>query len=184
MTGWFTVATFSQDSAYPSPLDKEGQYGIYLHPTGVECDISPSWNGNTGSAQISTGVWYFFSCTYDDSYKKIYLNGNLLASFSATGTISPNSNNLGIGVGGNFNYGGYGMYGSEANIQIYNTSLSPSQIQALYLEGIGGAPIDLQHLVAWWPLNGDAKDYSGNGKNGVPTNVKFVSNWWQGYTPP
>ncbi|MGC8776749.1 MAG: hypothetical protein ACP5P2_02270, partial [Candidatus Micrarchaeia archaeon] len=28
MTGWFTVATFSQDSAYPSPLDKEGQYGI------------------------------------------------------------------------------------------------------------------------------------------------------------
>ncbi|MGC8888874.1 MAG: hypothetical protein ACP5K3_02820, partial [Candidatus Micrarchaeia archaeon] len=64
------------------------------------------------------------------------------------------------------------------------TSLSANEIQTLYLEGIGGAPIDLQHLVGWWPLNGDANDYSGNGNNGVPTNVIFVSNWWQGYTPP
>ncbi|MGC9010526.1 MAG: hypothetical protein ACP5JN_00005, partial [Candidatus Micrarchaeia archaeon] len=76
------------------------------------------------------------------------------------------------------------FFGSIANVQIYNTSLSANDIQALYQEGIGGAPIDLQNLVAWWPLNGNANDYSGNGNNGVPTNVMFVSNWWQGYTPP
>ncbi|MEM3820345.1 MAG: LamG-like jellyroll fold domain-containing protein [Candidatus Micrarchaeaceae archaeon] len=74
--------------------------------------------------------------------------------------------------------------GMMANIQIYNTSLSASEIQALYQEGIGGAPIDLQNLVGWWPLNGNANDYSGNGHNGVPSNVMFVSNWWSGYTPP
>ncbi|MEM3781866.1 MAG: hypothetical protein QXT43_02815, partial [Candidatus Micrarchaeaceae archaeon] len=61
---------------------------------------------------------------------------------------------------------------------------SASEIQALYQEGIGGAPIDLQNLVGWWPLNGNANDYSGNGNNGVPTNVTFVSNWYSGYTPP
>ncbi|MFP3278393.1 MAG: hypothetical protein RXO43_02420 [Candidatus Micrarchaeota archaeon] len=71
-----------------------------------------------------------------------------------------------------------------ANVQIYNTSLSANEIQALYLEGIGGAPIRLQNLVAWWPLNGDAKDYSGNGNNGQINNVNFVSNWYSGYTPP
>ena len=57
--------------------------------------------------------------------------------------------------------------------------------QALYLEGIGGAPIDLQYLVGWWPLNGNANDYSGNGNNGqINGGVTFVSNWWSGYTPP
>jgi len=29
----------------------------------------------------------------------------------------------------------------------------------------------------------NANDYSGNGNNSVPSNVMFVSNWWQGYTP-
>jgi len=74
--------------------------------------------------------------------------------------------------------------GSIANVQIYNTSLSANEIQALYLEGIGGAPIDLQHLVAWWPLNGNANDYSGNGNNGQAYNVSFESNWYSAYTPP
>ncbi|MGC8622958.1 MAG: hypothetical protein ACP5UC_03285, partial [Candidatus Micrarchaeia archaeon] len=74
--------------------------------------------------------------------------------------------------------------GSIANMQIYNTSLSANEIQALYQEGIGGAPINLQNLVAWYPLNGNANDYSGNGNNGVPNGVNFVSNWYSGYTPP
>jgi len=81
-------------------------------------------------------------------------------------------------------WGGFYLNGSIANVQIYNTSLSASEIQALYQEGIGGAPIDLQNLVAWWPLNGNANDYSGNSNNGQINNVNFVSNWWSGYTPP
>jgi len=74
--------------------------------------------------------------------------------------------------------------GYISNVQIYNTSLSANEIQALYQEGIGGAPIDLQNLVGWWPLNGNANDYSGNGNNGQINNVNFVGNWWSGYTPP
>ena len=79
---------------------------------------------------------------------------------------------------------GSDFIGLASNIQVYNTSLSANDIQALYLEGIGGAPIDLQNLVAWWPLNGNANDYSGNGNDGQISNVNFVSNWWSGYTPP
>ncbi|MFP3288872.1 MAG: LamG-like jellyroll fold domain-containing protein [Candidatus Micrarchaeota archaeon] len=91
-----------------------------------------------------------------------------------------------IGYFGGGQIGKWDRYfnGSIANVQIYNTSLSASEIQALYQEGIGGAPIDLQHLVAWWPLNGNANDYSGNGNNGQASNVNFVSNWYSGYTPP
>ena len=64
---------------------------------------------------------------------------------------------------------------SEADLQIYNTSLSPAEVQALYLEGIGGAPIRPQNLVGWWPLNGNANDYSGNGNNGQPTGVSITA---------
>ncbi len=62
--------------------------------------------------------------------------------------------------------------------------MSSNDVQALYLEGIGGAPINLQSLVAWWPLNGNAHDYSGNSNNGNAINVQFTTNWENGYTSP
>jgi hypothetical protein len=71
--------------------------------------------------------------------------------------------------------------GSIANIQIYNTALTPQEIQYLYQQGLGGGPVRLQNLVAWWPLNGDAKDYSGNNNHGtIYGGVTFVQN----YNPP
>ena len=76
------------------------------------------------------------------------------------------------------------MYGSIANVQIYNTSMSANDINTLYNEGIGGAPIDLQNLVGWWPLNGNANDYSGNQNNGGATNVIYTTSWTNGYTAP
>ena len=57
-------------------------------------------------------------------------------------------------------------------------------MQALYLKGIGAAPIDPSHIVGWWPLNGDVNDYSGNNNNGAATSVTFTSSWLNGYTAP
>ncbi len=37
--------------------------------------------------------------------------------------------------------------GLIANVQVYNTTLSASEVQGLYAEGIGGAPALLQNLV-------------------------------------
>ena len=74
--------------------------------------------------------------------------------------------------------------GYIANVQVYNTTLSQSEIQTLYLEGIGGAPIRPQNLVGWWPLNGNANDYSGNNNNGQLNSVTFSSSWESGYAAP
>ena len=46
------------------------------------------------------------------------------------------------------------------------------------------APVDLQNLVGWWPLNGNANDYSGNQNNGGATNVIYTTSWTNGYTAP
>ena len=71
-----------------------------------------------------------------------------------------------------------------SNVQVYNASLSANEITALYNEGIGGVPFNLNSLVEWWPLNGDANDYSGNLNNGVPTSVVYTNSWVSGYSAP
>jgi len=130
--------------------------------------------------------WTFFSITYwytgSAWYADGYINGKLVdGPVQRGGIVEPLP--FGIEIG-QIREGNQYMNGSIANIQIYNTPLSANDIQALYQEGIGGAPIDLQNLVGWWPLNGNANDYSGNGNNGQASNVIYVSNWYSGYTPP
>jgi len=137
------------------------------------------------SAGPVAGRWYQFGASWNASTKlqTIWVNGAANCTRTSSGNLITNSPlYIGSGVG---TWDGAYMDGSISNIQIYNASLSASQIQQLYQEGIGGAPIDLQNLVGWWPLNGNANDYSGNGNNGqINGGVTFVSNWWSGYTPP
>jgi hypothetical protein len=143
------------------------------------CSSADTWE--SALPVIRLGTWHFVAVSVDPPNYYFQLDGN--GTSVGNGNTYHNTGNIVLGT--QFaQCDGTTFSGYLANVQIYNTSLSANQIQALYLEGIGGAPIDLQHLVAWYPLNGDANDYSGNGNNGVPSNVKFVSNWWQGYTPP
>ncbi len=131
------------------------------------------------SSCASIGQWIQYVGTYDGSTATLYLNGKLASSVAAQGAIVNSSNiwNIGGEQGYNFN-------GLVSNVQIYNVSLSANEVTALYQEGIGGAPVSLQSLVSWWPLNGNAKDYSGNLNNGVPTNVVFTTSWTNGYSAP
>jgi hypothetical protein len=69
-------------------------------------------------------------------------------------------------------FGGY-----ISNVQIYNASLDAGEVQSMYAEGIGGTPQVLQNLVGWWPLNGDANDYSGKNANGVQTAVTYTAQY-------
>ena len=136
----------------------------------------------------NTQSWHFFAITGSDKYgEALYLDGQQIYA-NTIGTSGLVSTGGYVSIGGTGTGGphccGYNYNGLLANAQFYNTSLSTNDIQALYQEGIGGAPIDLDHLVGWWPLNGNANDYSGNGNNGVPNNIIFVSSWQNGYTAP
>ena len=69
---------------------------------------------------------------------------------------------------------GVGVFpGLITNMQIYNTTLNSTDAKSIYYAGIGGAPISSQGLVAWYRLNGNTFDYSGNGNTGAPTNVIY-----------
>jgi hypothetical protein len=45
----------------------------------------------------------------------------------------------------------------------------------MYNAGVDAGTFTPQYLVARWPLQGDANDNSGNGNNGAPTNITYVS---------
>jgi len=161
--GGVAIAGPNQQIGWNTEYAPDGAYWIYnsnyLAPAG-------SWTFLVGEETAGgTSAFYF--------------NGELIATGSYNAIIPSRTWILGAF------YGCCGYNGKLANVQIYNTTLSANDIQALYQEGIGGAPIDLQNLVGWWPLNGNANDYSGNGDNGqINGGVTFVSNWWSSYTPP
>ncbi|MDE1849325.1 MAG: LamG domain-containing protein [Candidatus Micrarchaeota archaeon] len=145
-------------------------------------------NGNsnqgisTASGTVVFNTWQQWAFVYTGIAMSVYRNGVLISGPTTVSVLVADTGQpLKIG---NRNDGVTKMYGSIANVQIYNTSLDNTTIKRLYQEGIGGAPVDLQHLVGWWPLNGDANDYSGSFRNGMPANVTWNANWQSGYAAP
>ncbi len=157
-------------------------YGETINQTGYDVGAPPATKST-----LLFGQWYFIAVDWNASAQSIsfYLNGQIVGS-PATDPILPTTmvmkNTPYYVIGGQDTGGGYNGY--EANAQMYNAALSSNDINALYQEGIGGAPIALQNLVGWWPLNGNAQDYSGNNNNGEATNVIFTGQWASGYNPP
>ncbi len=129
---------------------------------------------------VSSGAWYLFTCTYAGSSLNAYVNGVLKANTPLTGFSL--GGNL-ISVGSDY-AGSVPTNGLISNFQIYNTALTPMQIQNLYSEGIGGTPINVANNIGWWSLNNNANDVSGGGNNGVASNVVYNSLWISGYTAP
>jgi len=154
---------------------------MYVHPNGaLEADFGSgsAWinAANTSPGVITTGKWYFVSATWGSGAgEHIYVNGldmpisYIVGNQLSTGTLGT----PGIGdIANNQGNGGY-FDGFIANEQIYNTSLSGYTVNNQYRQGINYMPAANSGLVAWYPLSSNANDYSGNGNNGVPTNVIY-----------
>lgn len=144
----------------------------------------PSINYNVNSQAIAANQWTMVTGIYNSTSSTIYLyvNGKMSSYEANVLTASYSSQPFVIGKDAWDIYGPFA--GSISNVQLYNISLSQSEVTALYDDGIGGAPVDPTHIVGWWPLNGNAQDYSGNNNGGTPTNVLYTGSWTSGYTQP
>jgi len=170
IAGWFISTSFQNNYQFPIDSNPEAYWRIGFNSANQIYFDPGSHNDQVISTTIGFNRWYFVAFTAQDSGSNtiwnFYLNGSLVAS----GSVGQNIQSVSaIGLG---DYAYY-FVGQLSNVQIYNTSLSPSQIQQLYQEGIEGLPLPNAGLMGWWPLNGNANDYSGNSNNGVVTNVKF-----------
>ena len=79
-----------------------------------------------GSAALTANSWTYLAETYDGATLRLYVNGTQVASTAHTGTISTSTNPLQIG--GDSLYG-QNFAGMIDEVRIYNTALTPTQIQ-------------------------------------------------------
>ena len=144
------------------------------------------------SSKTLTGTWYNVILSYNKTTgnNTLYVNGIRVGT--TTGTIGfPGqgvSEILTLGYpdsGPNCIFssscepdsGMSTISGLVSNFQFYNSALTTAQASKIYTEGLLGKPVPSASLFLWWPLNGTAKDYSGNGNNGVSSNVIYTSNY-------
>ena len=107
-----------------------GGYKMYSNEFGQVCFslyINSSWS--EVKSPINTfvnGNWSHICGTYDGTTQKIFINGNLVASKSTTGSIFPSSTNLFIGKShtSTFNY----YNGKMDEMSIWSTARSQSDI--------------------------------------------------------
>jgi hypothetical protein len=155
-----------------SGSDNAGFY-MRLYDSGlVEFSIENNGGSSASASGIAANQWWHLVGTYDGSNIRLYKNGALQGN-------TPWLNGMKQSTGVSMKIGGYdwAFKGIISNVQTYNTSLSANDVSDLYNEGLGGAPIKLQNLVGWWPLNGNSKDYSGNINNGAPVATSYTSQY-------
>jgi len=186
IVGWIYPNKNSRATIYTIDDSDWGYRGWALRSDGTVLAFRIG-NGSTGQNVYSSGGcpvylrWNFVAATYNRTSNSVvfYCNGN--KDGPKYFTIQPVQwYTSGAILGEDCVQNEVGLNGFMANVQVYNTILTPQEIQYLYQQGLGGAPVRLQNLVAWWPLNGDAKDYSGNNNHGKISYVTFIQN----YNPP
>ena len=184
---WVYASSLGGGSNWPALISKgnENSDGWRVYQDTVNPTITFAYFSSTDSSghwmlteSLPLNKWYFVAVSFSLSANTVsmYANGVQTGSAGTTNAINPNSDALSL-----FDYR---LNGMVADVQVYNTSLSPTDVQALYQEGIGGDPIRLKNLVGGWPLNGNTNDYSGNNDNAAATGAAYVGSWLSGYAHP
>ncbi|MGI0134639.1 MAG: LamG domain-containing protein, partial [Candidatus Micrarchaeaceae archaeon] len=144
---------------------------VYLRVNSAN-DIIASANG------ITPNAWSHVVGTWNGSYGTVYING-ALAKQGGPFVQTPSTHDNGPGyIGYLSGCDTYDFNGLIADVQVYNGSLSSQQAYQLYSEGSAGPPVTPApnvKIAGWWPLNGNANDYSGKGNSGTTYNVISTS---------
>ncbi len=162
-----------------------------MSPLGLNSGViwGSVWNlPDLVSPSVHQGEWYYTVLSYNNvtGNDSLYLDGNLVSSNTGAeswppGSVCfylgyPNGRPTSIFSSSSPNIAST-IDGFVSNFQYYNSSLSPAQIKQLYTNTLTGKPISGMNIDVFWPLNGSAVDYSGNGKNGIVSDVLFTSNY-------
>ncbi len=154
---------------------KSGTWGMGLSSSGsLLYPFYNDWGGtglHTSANGLNPGQWYFISAVVtpgSPGTETLYVDGKW--SIDSQLSIANQYNGITFGYGSDSQF----FNGLIANMQIYSTDLSQQQLQQLYYEGIGSGPLQNSSLMGWWPLDGNANDYSRYNNTGYPYNMSYV----------
>jgi len=157
--GWVRIATDRNDySAFFQANNVDNaQFVCQTNSTGTELSVYIYDASNTGSG-LTVGTWYHVAMTWDGSTARVYLNGTLNASVSATGSTW---NEVRLAQ----SYWGEPLDGNIAHIKAWDATLSQAEIAA---EKDKIAAVRTSNLVGQWETPEGANrllDTSGNGNH-------------------
>jgi hypothetical protein len=192
MSAWVYVKQLPPSSGHMAVVNYgTSQQGSYCFGPMIYVSNNNIYGGfqniNRGSSEaflpIKSNTWYFVAWTYSDATNKLalYVNGRKtiangvvpLDSASYIYNLVLGSTDYTYNSGQGACQSGTPFSGSVSDLQIYSTALNSNQITQLQNGGINGAPVRSDNLSAWWPLNGNANDYSGNGNDGRAYQVVY-----------
>ena len=134
-------------------------------------------NKLNGVTALSANTWYHVAATYDGASMKIYINGVLDASMSASGTISANGT---LQMSRSYD-GNRGFAGQFDELRVWKTAQSQTSIQANKC-GVSATSTSLE---AYWQFNEGsgttAADATGHGH--TATLVNMSSTDWMTSVP-
>lgn len=140
VSSWVYSTSLASNDYGNTIVNHDGRSDDYpwIHRMGSN-GFSPSMINEAGNSfqidnvgNVSTDQWYHGLWTFDGSELRFYLNGDLIASKSASGKLAKDSGTLSIGVKSNNN-----RYfdGKIDDVRIYNKALTPVQVERLYHKG-------------------------------------------------
>ncbi len=196
ITAWIDPTSLPASGQIEQIAEEHSYFYFQLTSTGLKFTDDNAHYVQTGTVNIIKNLnhWVFVAAevtggsgtTMSASNSFIYVNGTSQGTTYNGAWSPPASGTAWMDIGGcgscspiSAFFGGY-----IANMQIYNISLSSAELQALYLEGIGGAPVRPQNTTYWAPLNGNLNDYSGFSAQGTGSDITYSSSWISTYTPP
>lgn len=124
---------------------------------------------------IDAGAFVHVAGVYDGQIVRVYVNGVLKASSSATGAITPYPDPLNIGR--NSYWPNRLFAGRAADVRVWNRARTQAEIQQAMFSRLNGFE---PGLAAVWRLEGDAKDAS---LNQTPATAQVSIRWVRAAAP-
>jgi hypothetical protein len=155
--GWNTVLSRGDDSWRSSRAGTENSMEAAVSGT--------SGNYLLGTTPVDDGQWHHVGAVYNGETFSLYVDGELDEIEESTGLINVSTYPLYIGQ--NADQMDRDWTGLIDEVMIYNRPLSEAEV--MYLAGKRATPVDpgADGMVAFFPLENDVLDASGNGNDGT-----------------
>jgi hypothetical protein len=135
-----------------------------------------NYQGVIGNTGIPLNTWTFVAARYNGTEMQVFVNGQSDGTFSLTGAMDTTTGIAAIGIMGSSGF--FYFNGDIDDARVYNRALTDTELLNLYQSS--SRLVITDGLKAWHKLDdgidgatasgATAKDSSGNGNTGTPTN--------------
>ena len=145
IAAWVNAGDWENTPRILEKGNSDDQYGLLINGLGqLEFLLSGVTNGTLVATPPSDSAWHHLAGTYDGSLMSLYIDGQLTAQQSASGSLAVTIDPLVIGnkLNGSLFFRYYGILD---DVRIYGSALSASQIAQLYAtDSVGDG------IANWW----------------------------------